>query len=170
MSGLRVRVLASGMLVLSLVLGRWGAEPAEAQTVTLKLTSPAGGPSVAVTRAVFTKDADNIGEFRGTLAVSGSATASVSFPVKASPNDLELVFIVPIDGTATVYSIDPDEFAFDKPYFLPNPSPGGVVEPKLGGLSTDPFFVISLVDVSEDNGALTSELASPEPCMIEGAI
>ncbi len=157
-------LMTCSVLMLPLGWGHLGAPLAEAQglSVKLSLTSPAGGPSAKIDHALFTKDNDPVGEFGGTLVVFG-ATASTSIAVTVDPNDLELRFAVPYNGALTTYSVDPARFAFGTRYFLPNPSPGDpvIVEPDIeGDPSTDPFFVLTLVEeeVSDDRTPPTCQV------------
>lgn len=170
MKKLQVVVLALGLLVLFLMSGHGGAVPAGAQTVKLRLTSPPGGPSVTITQAIFTKDTANVGEFNGFLAVTGGGIASASVALTDIPNDVDLIFTVPIGGILTIYSVSATDFAFDTPYFLPDPSPGGTVGPSPGDPITDAFFVISLVEPSEDNQSPSCTSSMPEPGLIEFTI
>lgn len=106
-------------------------------------------------------------------------TALISVPVADLPNGLELQFAVPCHicghpdvgpaGTLTTYVFLPASFAFDKPYFLPNPSPGGTVTvpPDLVGTPTDAFFVLSLVEVSDDTTAPTCQADISQPGLIK---
>ncbi len=150
------------VLMLPLAWGPFGARLAEAQSLSVKLslTSPAGGPSVSITHALFTKDGARVGEFGGTLLVV-EATASTTVSLTDVPNGVELQFAVPCHiclpdpGTLTTYVVPPPSLAFNTKYFLPFTAP----PEKVGELS-DAFFELSLVEVSDDKTAPTCQVTS----------
>jgi hypothetical protein len=170
---LKDRLISVVVLIAGLILGAVCVGPAEAQAnalVSLKLTVPSGHPGAIIVEAVFTKDAVVVGEFTGILAVSGGS-ASVSLSVTEEPNGVQVEYRIPFDGTQTTYAISPADFAFDTEYFLPDPSPGGVIPPEtIGDPATDAFLVVSIVEVSDDTVAPTCDIDSSDPSSIEATI
>ncbi len=160
--------------VLAVAWGPLGARLAEAQGLSVKLSLklPVGGTSASITHVRLTNNGNTVGESGATLVVAGDgeATASISVPVTAVPDGLELRFAVPCHictlqgpdgsivgpGTLTTYVVLPASFAFDKPFFFPfdnsHPSTGVtvIVPPDIAGdTDTDTFFELSLVEVIE---------------------
>jgi len=160
------------MLTFGLVLGGFGIGAANAQSnvVTLKLTAPPGHPGAVITDVTFSKDGVIVGEFNGFRAVSGGS-ASTTHNVTEEPNEVEVTFQVPFRGASTVYSVSSADFAFDVSYFLPDPSPGGTIPPTtVGDTDTDAFFVVSMVEVSDDREAPSCEISNPGPGQIEATL
>ena len=156
-----------------LVLGGFGVGAANAQSnaVTLKLTAPPGHPGAVINDVTFSKDGVIVGEFNGFLAVSGGS-ASTTHTVTDDPNEVEVTFRVPFSGTSTVYSVSSTDFAFDvSSYFLPDPSPGGTIPSTTDGdTEIDAFFVVSMVEVSDDRTAPSCEISNPGPGQIEATL
>jgi hypothetical protein len=138
-----------------------GAANAQVNVVTLKLTAPSGHPGAVIDKATFSKDGDIVGEFNGFLAVSGGS-ASTTHTVTEEPNKVEVTFRVPFSGTSTVYDVSSTDFAFDVSYFLPDPSLGDTIpSTTVGDEGTDAFFVVSMVEVSDDQTAPSCEISKP---------
>jgi len=148
----RLAVLA---LPLSLLLSA-GAAPAQEQ-VKIHFQVPAGHAGFAVTGVTLLESAAVVGELDVPITVSGGFS-SISFAVSASdvPDEVEVAFAVPSGGTATLYIVAGVDFAFDQMYFLPDPSPGGIIGPQPGDASADAFFELSLVTPT-----LPTDLTSP---------
>ena len=137
--------------------------------VRLELTAPVDHPGAIISNAVFSNDAGVVGEFDGILAVSGGSAAG-SIPVSEEPNTVILDFRVPFGGILTSYSIPMEDFSFGQDYFLPNPSPGGTIGPVLSGdREEDAFFVLSLLEVSDDRQAPLCDI-TPGDGVIEAVI
>jgi hypothetical protein len=116
-------LLGAGALVLSIALA---ASVAEAQEVVgIRLEAPAGHPGFGAFGVRLLKGGTIVGALDRTSIVSGGP-ASIRFTVSAAdvPDAVELDFAVPFDGAQTLYSVAGLDFAFDRNYFLPNPSPG----------------------------------------------
>jgi hypothetical protein len=155
-------------LVLSLVLG---AAAADAQVqVTLRLEAPAGHLGFGAYGLTLLKAGVIVGEFNQTAIASGGFAAfSFTGSVDDVPDEVELDFAVPWDGIRTLYAVAPPDFEFDRAYFLPNPSSGGVIGPQPGDTATDAFFELSLVEfeIPDDRTQPTCEFTEPEPGVIE---
>jgi hypothetical protein len=168
MRGWRDIGLAAIALVLSLALG---AAVAEAQEqVKLRLEAPADHPGFGVSGLTLLKAGVIVGDFNQTAIASGGF-AALSFTVSVDdvPDEVELDFAVPFDGLPTLYAVAPLDFEFDRLYFLPNPSLGGVIGPQPGDAATHAFFELSLVEfeIPDDLTRPTCELSEPEPGVFE---
>ena len=170
---LKERLFSVVVLIAGLAVATAGVGPAEAQAdtrVSLRLTAPSGHPGAIIVGALFTKDAIVVGEFTGTLAVSGGS-ASVSLSVTEAPNSVEVDYAIPFNGIQTTYDISPTDFDFDTRYFLPNPSPGGVIAPDTTGDPTiDAFLVVSVAAVSDDTVPPTCAFKSSDPLLIDATV
>jgi hypothetical protein len=116
------------------------------EVVELHLEVPAGHPGFSVSGVTLLKAGLVVGAFdTPVMAIGGFA--SFTFDISASdvPDEVELEFAVPSDGTTTLYAVAGTDFAFGTVYFLPNPSPGGVIGPQPGNPATDAFFELALV-------------------------
>jgi hypothetical protein len=119
-----------------------------------------------------------IGEFNLPIISSGGFSSfSFTIPATELPDAVEVEFIVPSEfagpsaGVLTTYSVTGTDFAFDQEYFLPNPSPGGVIGPQPGD-PDDAFFELSLVtvEIPEDHTAPTCEIIETSPGVLEARL
>jgi hypothetical protein len=167
----RDALLTAIALVLSLGLGAAAAQAQE--QVQFRVEAPTG-------------NVDGYGVFGVTLFTGGAIVGEFNLPIMASsgfssfattisasdvPDEVEVEFAVPSDGTATLYSVAGVDFAFDVQYFLPNPSPGGVIGPQPGG-ARDAFFELSLVTVviPDDQISPTCEITETSPGVLEAVL
>lgn len=166
-------LLGAGALALSIALA---ASAAEAQEVVgIRLEAPAAHPGFGAFSVRLLKGGTIVGALDGTSIVSGGP-ASLRFTMSAAevPDAVELDFAVPFDGARTLYSVSGLDFAFDRAYFLPNPSPGGGIGRQTGDAAMDAFFELSLVQseipVPEDQTSPTCVFSRPERGVIEATL
>jgi hypothetical protein len=161
-----VRALALAVLALSLL----GAGEAVAETVRVELNAPVGHPGAQITEVNLTSDGMTVGQSAGFLFTSGGR-ASLSLQAAETPDGLELTFAIPFGGVLSSYVIPSGSLAFDIPYFLPNPSPGGVVGP----ITTDPegddaYVIVSVLPPVEDTQTPICLMSFSEPNLIVAVI
>jgi hypothetical protein len=164
-------LFGAGALVLSIALA---ASAAEAQEVVgIRLEAPAGHPGFGAFGVRLLKGGTTVGALDRTSIVSGGP-ASIRFTVSAAdvPDAVELDFAVPFDGARTLYSVSGLDFAFDRAYLLPNPSPGGLIGRQTGDAEADAFFELSLVhsEIPEDQTSPTCVFSRPERGVIEATL
>ena len=163
---------ASLALSLATLLGV-GVAAAQEQ-VQFQLHVPAGHPGVAVDGVTLLRSSAIVGELNVPIVVIGG-TASMSLTVSATdvPDEVQVEFSVPAGGTPTLYDVSGVDFAFDTPYFLPNPSPGGTIGAQAGDATTDAYFELSLVTPPpppEDQTGPTCTFAQPDASTIEATL
>jgi hypothetical protein len=149
--GLQLRTCLVAALGAGLVAGLAG--PARAQlTATVELEAPAGHPGAGVRAVSFFTGGDGgtlVGQWSGLLFSIGSV-ARASFAVAAPPDAMRVTFEVPFAGASTVLVVDP--LSFPDAFFLPDPSPGGVIGPFAGDAS-DAVVRVSLAEAVGDPDA-----------------
>jgi hypothetical protein len=116
------------------------------QTVAFRLEIPAGIDRVEVTAVRLLGAGATLAELSHPItSIGGSNSVSLPLSVASLPDSVEVEYMADdggTPGTATLYAVSGAAFAFDTPYFLAVPSPGGTIGPQAGDPATTPFFVL----------------------------